>query len=99
MNMSIIARLARLRSGYFAAALAATTALLTFFAMPLVAAVAYAAVLRGTMLPDTLSSTPTADRIGDPGSRDLMNGKGAAKHSLGAQEISRGAKYVLSVLP
>ena len=83
MNMSIIAGLARLRSGYFAVALAATTALLTFFAMPLVAAVAYAAVLRGTMLPDTLSSTPTADRIRGPGSGDLMNGKQGGETLLG----------------
>ena len=99
MNLSIIAGLARLRSGYFAAALAATTALLAFFAMPLVAAVAYAVVLRGTMLPDTLSSTPTADRIGGPGSNDLMTANRAAKHSLVAQGITKGAKYVLCVLP
>ena len=99
MNLSIIAGLARLRSGNVATALAATIALLAFFAMPLVAAVAYAAVLRGTMLPDTLSSTPTADQIGGPGSGALMNGKQGGETRLRAQGISKGAKFVLSVLP
>jgi hypothetical protein len=75
MNLSIIAGLARLRSGRAVAALVASTALLAFFARPQVAAVAYAVVLRGTMIPDTLPSAPTADRIGGPGSGDQIYGK------------------------